>query len=138
MARARRVMIVEDEPNIRLVFRTALFSNDYALSTAEDGEVALRHLRQEPTDLVLLDLRMPGLDGMGLLRRLRAEGNGVPVVVITAHGTIPDAEVAMKLGAIDFLPKPVTPVALRKVVAEALARHAPPEADGPQPAAEML
>ena len=139
MTRSHRVMIVEDEPNIRLVFRAALLSNDYVLTTAEDGEIALRHLEQEPIDLVLLDLRMPRLDGMGLLRRLRAEGNGVPVVIITAHGTVADAVAAMKLGAVDFLPKPVTPVALRKVVAEAVARHAPPEADGaPEPAAEML
>jgi len=129
MARANRVMIVEDEPNVRLVFRTALLSNDYVLSTAEDGETALRYLRQEPIDLVLLDLQMPGLDGIGLLRRLRAEGNGVPVVIVTAHGGVRDEVAAKELGAIDFLAKPLTPAALRQVVAEALAQHAPPSAD---------
>jgi DNA-binding NtrC family response regulator len=135
MTRASRVMIVEDEPNVRLVLRTALISNDYLLSTAEDGETALRYLRQEPADLVLLDLRMPGLDGLALLRRLRAEGNGVPVVILTAHGSVDEAATASKLGAVDFLTKPMTPDALRKVVAEVLGRHAPPRiARLPEPA----
>jgi len=116
-------MIVEDEPNVRLVFRAALESEAYTLTTAEDGETALRWLTQEPSDLVLLDLRMPGIGGMEVLRRLRAAGSDVPVVVITAHDSVANAVEAMKLGAIDFLAKPLTPEALRHVVAEVLARH---------------
>jgi CheY-like chemotaxis protein len=116
-------MIVEDEPNVRFVFRAALESESYTLATAEDGETALRWLNQEPYDLVLLDLRMPGIGGMEVLRRLRLAGNDVPVVVITAHDSVPNAVEAMKLGAIDFLAKPLTPEALRQVVAEVLARH---------------
>jgi DNA-binding response OmpR family regulator len=115
-------MIVEDEPNVRLVFRAALESDRYTLTTAEDGETALRWLGQERFDLVLLDLRMPGIGGMEVLRRLRAAGSNVPVVVITAHDSVPNAVEAMKLGAIDFLAKPLTPEALRRVVAEVLAR----------------
>jgi DNA-binding NtrC family response regulator len=125
MSTAARILIVEDEPNVRLVFRTALESTACTLSTAEDGETALRWLKQSPFDLVLLDLQMPGLNGIEVLRRLRDTGNVVPVVIITAHGSISDAVQAMKLGAVDFLTKPVMPEALRKVVAEALARHAP-------------
>ena len=106
MTAARHILIVEDEPNVRLVFRSALESKEYTLATAEDGEAALRWLKQTPYDLVLLDLRMPGIDGMEVLRRLRAEGHGVPVVIITAHGSIPDAVQAMKYGAVDFLTKP--------------------------------
>ena len=64
--------------------------------------------------LVLLDLRMPGLGGMETLRQLRDTGNAVPVVIITAHGTIPDSVQAMKLGAVDFLSKPITPETLRE------------------------
>ena len=63
---------------------------------------------------------------MELLRRLRADGNIVPVVILTAHGSIPEAVEAMKLGAIDFLTKPTTPDALRRVVAEVIERHAVP------------
>jgi DNA-binding NtrC family response regulator len=124
MSGTRRIMIVEDEPNVRLVFRTALESNDYTLSTAEDGEIALKLLKPGAADLVLLDLQMPGIGGMEVLRRLRESGNDVPVVIVTAHGTIPDAVAAMKLGAVDFLSKPVTPDALRKVVSNVLARTA--------------
>jgi DNA-binding NtrC family response regulator len=67
---------------------------------------------------------MPGLGGMGVLQQLRDAGNPVPVVIITAHGSIPDAVLAMRLGAIDFLSKPVTPDALRAVVAQVIERHA--------------
>jgi DNA-binding NtrC family response regulator len=118
-----RIMIVEDEPHVRLVFRTALDSERCTLTAAEDGETALRWLKLEPCDLVLLDLRMPGIGGMEVLRRLRSTGNDVAVVVITAQDTVPNAVEAMKLGAIDFLGKPLTPDALRRVVAEVLARH---------------
>src|SRR4051812_29032350 len=123
MSRTNRVMIVEDEPNVRLVFRTALESPGMELATAEDGEAALRALKRSPVDLVLLDLQMPNLDGMGLLRQLREEGNDVPVVIITAYGSVPDAVAAMKFGALDFLAKPLTPEVLRATVRDVLARH---------------
>jgi DNA-binding NtrC family response regulator len=126
MSAPRHVLIVEDEPNVRLVFRTALVSNDYALSTAEDGESALRWLKQTPADMVLLDLQMPGMGGMEMLRRLREAGNDVPVVIVSAHDQVPNVVEAMRLGAIDFVSKPTTPEALRKVVAEVLARRAQP------------
>ena len=75
---------------------------------------------------------MPGLGGMEVLRRLRDAGNDVPVMIVTAHGTIPDAVQAMKLGAIDFLSKPLTPEELRRVVREVVERHARPEPE-PEP-----
>ena len=136
----KRILIVDDEPNVRLVFRTALESPSLELTAAEDGEVALRSLQKEPADLVLLDLQMPNLDGMGLLRRLRADGNDVPVVIITAHGSIPDAVAAMKLGALDFLSKPLTPDTLRSAVNDVLARHARPRSPAPvaQPDATVV
>lgn len=121
----KRIMIVEDEPNVRLVFRAALASADHILSTAVDGESALRWLVQEPADLVLLDLQMPGIGGMETLRRMREAGLDTPVVIISAHDRSPNVVQAMRLGAIDFLPKPTTPAALRKVVADALSRPAP-------------
>lgn len=131
MSRTRQILIVEDEPNVRLTFRAGLESRDWKVATADDGESALQWLRRERADVVLLDLRMPGMGGMELLRRLRAEGHEVPVIVITAHGTIANAVEAMREGAIDFLSKPLTPTALRRVVADVLARH---ELDDPDPA----
>jgi DNA-binding NtrC family response regulator len=131
--RAARIMIVEDEPNVRLVFRMALESNDHTLTTAHDGEAALQWLEQYPVDLVLLDLHMPHMGGIELLRRLRGRGNGVPVIIITAHGTIPDVVQAVKLGAVDFLTKPLTPDALRQVVARVLKEHGFKSDSGPNP-----
>ena len=119
-----RILIVDDEPNVRLVFRTALEQPGRVVETVADGEAALLALAAEPADLVLLDLQMPILGGMDVLRRLRDAGNDVPVVIVTAHGRVPDAVGAMKLGAIDFLSKPLPPEALRGVVDAVLARHA--------------
>jgi DNA-binding response OmpR family regulator len=128
-----RILIVDDEPNVRLVFRTTLESAGYAITEAPDGAAALRALEGRSINLVLLDLRMPSPGGGEVLRRLREAGDPVPVVVITAHGSVPDAVAAMKLGALDFLSKPVAPDALRAVVAEVLRRHAagdePPRPD---------
>jgi DNA-binding response OmpR family regulator len=126
MGDGTHILIVDDEPNLRLVFRTALEASDYTLSAAADGEEALLWLQSQRVDLVLLDLRMPGLGGMDVLEALRESGNEIPVVIVTAHGDVPNAIRAMKLGAVDFLSKPVAPETLRRVVAEVLHRHAPP------------
>jgi DNA-binding response OmpR family regulator len=126
MTRAAHILVVDDEPNVRLVFRTALEASGYKLSTAAEGKSALDLVQQDPPDLILLDLQMPGSDGMDVLRQLREGGNNVPVVIITAHGSVPHAVQAMKLGAIDFLAKPISPEALRNVVNEVIQRHAAP------------
>ncbi|MGE5754667.1 MAG: response regulator, partial [Planctomycetaceae bacterium] len=131
MSNSKRILIVDDEPNVRLVFRTALESEGHDLAEAANGRDALDWLRTSKADLILLDLQMPETGGMEVLRRLREAGDDTPVVIITAYGSVPDAVRAMKLGAIDFLAKPLTPHALRKVVAEVLERHAEPE---PEPA----
>jgi DNA-binding response OmpR family regulator len=123
MPSTKSVLIVDDEPNVRLMLRTTLESAGYRVREAADGVGALAHLRAAPSDLVILDLRMPNLNGMETLRRLRDEGDGTPVVMLTAHGSIPDAVAAMKLGTIDFLTKPITPQALRLVVAEVIHRQ---------------
>jgi DNA-binding response OmpR family regulator len=136
MGLAKHILIVDDEPNVRLVFRTALESTGAELAAAEDGEAALAWLKANEVDLVLLDLQMPRIGGMGVLERLRVEGNDVPVIIITAHGSIPDAVAAMKLGAIDFLSKPLTPDALRKAVAEVLDRKGPRPAVSGRPPGE--
>jgi len=142
MSPVSTILIVDDEPNVRLVFRATLESAGYLVVEASDGEEALAALAGARSDLVLLDLQMPRLDGMGTLRRLRDLGAEVPVVIVTAHGSIPDAVEAMRLGAIDFLTKPLKPDALRAAVADVLGRHSarqpatavpvvagPPEAD---------
>jgi DNA-binding NtrC family response regulator len=141
MGSTKRVLIVDDEPNVRLMLKTTLSSVGYLVTEVGDGQAALDRLSGsgQDVDLILLDLLMPRIDGMELLRRLRALGNIIPVVILTAHGSIPEAVEAMKLGAIDFLTKPTTPDALRRVVAEVIERHAvatatvPPAETGPKP-----
>jgi DNA-binding NtrC family response regulator len=125
MNHVMQVLIIDDEPNLRLMFRTTLESAGYRVAEAADGRAGLEQLRKSrsPTDLILLDLQMPGMGGMEVLRQLRDAGNPAPVIVITAHGSIPDVVSAMKLGAIDFLSKPVTPEGLRGIVAQVVERQ---------------
>ncbi len=134
------VMIIDDEPNVRLMLRTALESSAYRVVEAADGLAALALLRDTACDLVLLDLRMPKVNGMETLSRLRERGDATPVVMLTAHGSIPDAVTAMKLGAIDFLAKPITPRELRAVVSDVIRRNEDRPAASPaiaaQPAAQ--
>lgn len=118
------ILIVDDEPNVRLMLRTALESAGYRVQEAADGCAVLAYLRGHACDLIVLDLRMPRLDGMQTLAGLREQGNATPVVMLTAHGSIPDAVAAMRLGAIDFLTKPVTPAELRAIVSEVIGRDA--------------
>ena len=136
MGPKKRILIVDDEPNVRLMLETTLSSVGYQVTEAADGHAALERLDGSGADydLILLDLLMPRMDGMELVRQLRVRGNLIPVVILTAHGSIPEAVEAMKLGAIDFLTKPTTPDALRRVVAEVIERHANPTA--PAQAAE--
>jgi DNA-binding NtrC family response regulator len=135
MSENPHILIVDDEPNLRLVFRTVLESADYTLSTADDGETALKWLQSHAAELVLLDLQMPRVGGLKVLETLREAGNDVPVVIITAYGSVPNAVEAMKLGAIDFLAKPLAPDTLRKVVADVLHRNTPrkPKPQTPPP-----
>ncbi len=120
-----RILVVDDEPNVRLHYRAALETESYDVFEASGAAVALQELGKSPIDLAILDLRMPEMDGLELLERMRARGFETPVVIITAYGDIPHAVRAMKLGAIDFLAKPLTPVELRNVVSEVLTRHLP-------------
>jgi DNA-binding response OmpR family regulator len=117
-------MVVDDDPGIHLMARTTLEADGYEVIGATDGEAALEALRDTPVDLILLDLRMPLLDGLETLRHLRQIGDDTPVIIVTAYGTVPDAVEAMKLGAIDLLSKPFTPVDLCRVVSDVVERHA--------------
>ena len=122
--RAPRIMVVDDEPGIHLMARTTLEADGCEVIGATDGEAALEALRDTPVDLILLDLRMPLLDGLETLRHLRKIGDDTPVIIVTAYGTVPDAVEAMRLGAIDLLSKPLTPVDLRRVVSAVVERQA--------------
>ncbi len=119
-----RVLVVDDEEGVREFLAESLDRDGHDVATAANGREALELLREEPFDLVFTDLKMPVLDGMGLVRALRVEQPDVEVIVLTAFGDVSTAVEAMKLGAFDYLEKPLSgPPAVRKLAADALARH---------------
>ncbi len=120
------ILIVDDEPNVRLNYRITLETEGFEVREASSGNAALQELAARKVDLAILDMRMPEMDGLELLESMRERNIQTPVVIITAYGDIPHAVRAMKLGAIDFLEKPLTPEVLRSTVAEILGRHAKP------------
>ncbi|MBI4169569.1 MAG: sigma-54-dependent Fis family transcriptional regulator [Acidobacteria bacterium] len=115
------VLIVDDEANVRKVLAALIEQAGYGGVTASSGEEALRCVRAHDPDLVITDLKMPGTDGLELLRRLRADFPEIPVVMLTAHGTIESAVEAMKRGAYDFLTKPFDRDRVLDVIGRALA-----------------
>jgi len=101
------ILIVEDKESLRLMLRKTLEAEGFAVETAEDGHAAIRSLRQKRHAMVLTDLRLPGPDGIQVLRTALEADADVPVIVMTAFGTVETAVEAMKLGARDFLSKPI-------------------------------
>ncbi|MGB1374801.1 MAG: sigma-54-dependent transcriptional regulator [Rhodothermales bacterium] len=100
------ILVVDDEASIRRTLREILEYEDYAVEEAEDGEAALDKLRKDRFDVVLLDVKMPKVDGLEVLATMGKEQIDVPVVMISGHGTIETAVEATKLGAFDFVEKP--------------------------------
>jgi len=117
------ILVVDDEKNIRLTLSQSLAPLGIPIRTAINGEEAFKKLQHEAFGLVFLDLKMPGMDGMALLRRIEAHWPKTRVIIITAHGTIETAVEAMKLGAVDFIQKPFSPVEIREVATQVLARE---------------
>jgi DNA-binding NtrC family response regulator len=110
------LLVVDDEKNIRLTVSHTLIAMGYEVDTAVNGEEAINMLDKRHYDLALLDLKMPGMDGLQLLRHIAREQPHLPTAMITAHGTVDNAVEAMKLGATDFLQKPFTPQEIRELV----------------------
>lgn len=121
----KRVLIVDDERNIRLTLGRALeqIEQIHRVDEAGTGESALEMLKNEEYDLVILDIKLPGVDGIAVLRTLREWKRMDKVLMISAHGTVANAVEAMKLGAVDFLEKPFTPDEVRSAVGQSLERH---------------
>jgi two-component system response regulator AtoC len=120
----KQVLIVDDEPNLRKILAAQLSRDGYEVMLAEDGEQGLSMLREHHIDLVVTDLKMPKVDGMTLLREALKETPDLPIVMITAHGTVDTAVEALKLGAFDYLTKPFDKDEVRQVVAKALKTRA--------------
>ncbi|WP_344859252.1 response regulator transcription factor [Planomonospora alba] len=103
---AARVLVVDDEPALREALQSSLEYEGYRVGLAGDGQAALEVLEREPYELVLLDVMMPRLDGLTACRRLRAAGNHVPVLMLTARDAVGDRVSGLDAGADDYLAKP--------------------------------
>src|SRR3954470_23601786 len=119
-----RILVADDEPGLREFIVDSLELDEHSVIAAKDGKEAAKLLDERGFDLMLTDLKMPGLDGMALLRKVRAEQPEVEVIMMTAHGTVDNAVEAMKLGAFEYLQKPLSgPDELRLLVGRALERR---------------
>ena len=138
-----RILIIDDEAHIRQMMRLTLETSGYHVGEAGDGLEGLEVFGDGSAwDAVLLDQRMPEMDGLETLRRLIEQGPEVRVIMVTAFASIELAVDAMKLGATDFMRKPMTPEILRNTVAAALAKPAalrlPPPATAPRPRRSVI
>ncbi|MBN2056065.1 sigma-54-dependent Fis family transcriptional regulator [bacterium] len=125
MAYVANVLVVDDDESMRLGCAQALTGSGFKVASVENGDAGLELMRHESFDAVILDLKMPGLPGIQVLRRIKKNHPGAAVIVITAYGTIDKAVEAMRFGAFDFITKPFTPEALVEGVEKAVAagRH---------------
>ncbi len=129
-----RILLVDDEPNLRKVLGALLRQQGYEVHAEVDGAAALARVRASPPktfDVVITDLRMPNLDGIGLLKALAVQEPNLPVILLTAHGTVDSAVEAVKLGAFDYLEKPFDRDQIHQVVEKASATR---ERSGPSSA----
>jgi two-component system response regulator MprA len=101
-----RILVVEDEPAVRDGLRRALLLEGYEVTVAEDGRAALQSLALSPPDAVVLDLGLPGLDGLEICRRLRTAGDRIPVLMLTARDSVDDRVLGLDAGADDYVVKP--------------------------------
>jgi len=119
----KRILIVDDEPNVRLNYRITLELEGYQVDETGLSTEALKKVKVDKFDLVVLDMRMPRMGGLDLLAAMRAQRVMTPAIIITAFSDVPNAVRAIQLGASDFLQKPLRPEDLRRVVHEVLARN---------------
>jgi len=117
-----RILLVDDDLSNLLVLQKILEQEAYQVISARSASDALQLFRKQGADIVLSDLRMPGMSGLELLRAIRLISQDVPVVILTAFGTVDDAVEAMKLGAVDFLSKPIKRANVLKLIQDCLGR----------------
>jgi DNA-binding response OmpR family regulator len=134
----KRILIIDDEQHIRRMMRITLEAAGYAVGEAQDGAEGLQHFGNgSEWDGVILDQRMPGMDGLETLKEIKDRDREARVIMASAYASIELAVDAMKLGATDFVRKPLTPEVLRNAVAAALSKPSSPSAT-PQAAASQI
>jgi len=128
--RPKKILVVDDDPRLRELLRRYLGENQFEVSLAHDGPSMLRLMQREAFDLIVLDLMLPGEDGLALLRRLRTQRDRTPVVMLTAKGDEVDRIIGLEVGADDYLPKPFNPRELLARIHAVLRRTPGPDLPG--------
>ena len=108
-ARPNKILVVDDDVRIRDLLRRYLMQEGFEVMLAEDGKALNRVLQRDAVDLIVLDLMMPGEDGLSICRRLRQQENEIPIIMLTAKGDEVDRIIGLEMGADDYLPKPFNP-----------------------------
>jgi two-component system phosphate regulon response regulator OmpR len=127
---APKILVVDDDPRLRDLLRRYLGDNGFSVVTADGAQSMNRLWMRERFDLLILDLMMPGEDGLSIMRRLRGANDTTPIVMLTAKGEDVDRIVGLELGADDYLPKPFNPRELLARINAVLRRRAPDDAPG--------
>ncbi|MGC2462913.1 MAG: response regulator [Steroidobacteraceae bacterium] len=122
MTQKTKILIVDDDETVRWSYLRSLQSSCCQVTAASDGEEALQTMEQNPADVVLLDMRMPGQDGLAVLRTMKQKWPESEVVIITGYPTVDGAKQAVQLGAYDYLAKPVGPQDVINIADGALTR----------------
>ena len=116
----KSILIVDDQKDLCTVLSDSLSQDRYRVFTAPNGKLALQLAKKENPDLILLDIKMPGMDGIEVLRKIKKMKKEIVVIMFTAYGTLETARKAMKLGAYDYVTKPVDLFLLKSLVKEVL------------------
>ena len=135
---APRLLIVDDDPTFRMSTAALMREDGHDVDEAAHGQAAIERLKESDYDLILLDLRMPGLDGIGIVEVLRTWGEATPILMISGFGTVDAAVTALHAGADDFLMKPVEPDVLSARVEALLERRPSVPSDGAEPPGGLL
>jgi len=134
---ARKLLVVDDDPKLRDLLRRYLSENQFEVSLAQDAPSMNRLMLREHFDLIVLDLMLPGEDGLSIVRRLRGANDRTPIVMLTARGDDVDRIIGLEVGADDYLPKPFNPRELLARIHAVLRRKPPAELPG-APSAEPI
>src|SRR5216110_323857 len=126
----KRILVIEDNPDLAYGLRNNLEIEGYEVEVAKDGTRGLSRARTANPDLVVLDLMLPGMDGFHVLRELRVDGHGMPLLILTARGEEADKVRGLRLGADDYVTKPFGVLELLARVEALLRRTAPPAEGG--------
>ena len=129
-SRVDKILVVDDDARIRDLLRRYLTQEGFEVLLAEDGRALTRVLTREPVDLIVLDLMMPGEDGLSVCRRLRSANDRTPIIMLTAKGEDIDRIVGLEVGADDYLGKPFNPRELLARIHAVLRRRPPVEVPG--------